>query len=143
MSDPIILAVPPASDLGKLGFALRHEVFVGEQHVPVEIEVDDYDPEATHIVALVDGSVVGVLRIIYLDEHAKFGRVAVARAARGRGLATQMMRFAMELARASGEARFYLTAQLDKLALYEKLGFTAFGEQFEDGGMPHLAMKNY
>jgi predicted GNAT family N-acyltransferase len=143
MSDPIILAVPPTSDLGRLGFALRHEVFVGEQNVPVEIEVDDYDAEATHVVALVDGSVVGVLRIVYLDDHAKFGRVAVAQAARGRGLATQMMRFAMDLARARGEARFYLTAQLDKLALYQKLGFTAFGDQFEDGGMPHLAMKNY
>jgi predicted GNAT family N-acyltransferase len=54
-----------------------------------------------------------------------------------------MMRFAMDLARARGETRFYLTAQLDKLALYQKLGFTAFGEEFEDGGMPHLAMKNY
>jgi predicted GNAT family N-acyltransferase len=54
-----------------------------------------------------------------------------------------MMQHAMELARARGETRFYLTAQIDKLALYEKLGFVAFGDQFQDGGMPHLAMKTY
>jgi predicted GNAT family N-acyltransferase len=53
------------------------------------------------------------------------------------------MKFAMDLARARGETRFYLTAQIDKLALYEKLGFVAYGDQFQDGGMPHLAMKTY
>jgi predicted GNAT family N-acyltransferase len=53
------------------------------------------------------------------------------------------MRVAMDHATSRGETRFYLTAQTDKLALYEKLGFTAFGEEFEDGGMPHLAMKTY
>jgi predicted GNAT family N-acyltransferase len=54
-----------------------------------------------------------------------------------------MMRFAMDLARSRGERRFYLTAQSDKLALYEKLGFAAFGDEFDDAGMPHFAMKTY
>ena len=77
------------------------------------------------------------LRILFLPEHVKIGRVAVGRAARGKGIATAMMRFAMDLARARGETRFYLTAQTDKLALYEKLGFIAFGDEFQEGGMPH------
>jgi predicted GNAT family N-acyltransferase len=143
MSDPLILAVPLFSELGNLGLALRREVFILEQHVPAEEEFDSYDLTATHVVALLDGDVVGALRILFLDEHVKFGRVAVAQSARGRGIASKMMRYAMDLARARGEAKFYLTAQTDKLALYEKLGFIAFGEQFQDGGMPHLAMKNY
>jgi predicted GNAT family N-acyltransferase len=62
---------------------------------------------------------------------------------RGRGIAQAMMKYAMELARGRGETRFYLTSQLDKVKLYEKLGFTAYGEQFEEGGLPHLAMKTY
>lgn len=143
MSDPLILIVPLFSDLGNLGLALRRKVFVDEQHVPPEEEFDSYDLTATHVVALDDGSVVGALRILFLDEHAKFGRVVVAASARGKGIASKMMRFAMEHAAARGESRFYLTAQIDKLALYEKLGFTAFGEAFQDGGMPHLAMKTY
>ena len=143
MSDPLILIVPLFSDLGNLGLALRREVFVHEQHVPPQDEFDSYDLTATHVVAVSDGNVVGCLRIIFLDEHVKFGRVAVAASARGKGIASSMMRVAMEFASSRGETRFYLTAQTDKLALYEKLGFSAFGEEFEDGGMPHLAMKTY
>lgn len=118
-------------------------MFVHEQHVPPEEEFDAYDLTATHVVALLGGDVVGALRILFLDEHAKFGRVAVAASARGKGIASAMMRFAMGHAAGRGETRFYLTAQIDKLALYEKLGFVAFGEEFQDGGMPHLAMKTY
>lgn len=140
---PPILAVPLASDLGALGLELRREVFIVEQNVPEDVERDAYDATATHVVALLDGNVVGVLRILFLPEHVKIGRVAVARSARGKGIAMRLMNFAMALARARGETRFYLTAQTDKLALYEKLGFVAFGEEFEDGGMPHLAMKTY
>ncbi len=143
MAEPLILAVPLFSHLGNLALALRREVFVGEQHVPPDEEFDADDRGATHLVALRDGDVVGTLRILWLDAHAKFGRVAVARAARGNGIATAMMRHAMALAQVRGETRFYLTAQIDKVALYERLGFTAFGEQFQDGGMPHLAMKTY
>jgi len=143
MSAPLILVVPLSSDLANLGLALRRRVFVHEQHVPPELEFDEYDLSATHIVAVLDGDVVGCLRIVFLDEHAKFGRVVVAASARGRGIASAMMRHAMEVARARGETRFYLTAQSDKLALYEKLGFVAFGDEFDDAGMPHFAMKTY
>jgi predicted GNAT family N-acyltransferase len=143
MSDPLILAVPLNSDLGRLALALRADVFVVEQKVPETIERDEYDAAATHVVALQDGAVAGVLRIVFLPEHAKIGRVAVAANARGRGIATSIMHFAMALSRARGETKFYLTSQTDKVGLYEKLGFTVFGDEFEDGGMPHLAMKNY
>jgi len=142
-ADPLILAVPIRSDLGRLALCVRREVFIIEQNVPEEVERDEYDAAATHVVAVVDGDVVGVLRVVFLPEHVKIGRVAVLGKARGQGIATTMMHFAMDLARSRGETRFYLTAQIDKLALYEKLGFAAFGEEFEDGGMPHLAMKNY
>jgi predicted GNAT family N-acyltransferase len=143
MITPLVLAVPLESDLGRLGLALRREVFVGEQHVPEDVEYDSYDDTATHLVALADGDVVGVMRVVFLPEHAKFGRVAVRRNARGQGIASAMMRVAMDSAKARGEARFYLTSQLDKVSLYEKLGFAAYGETFTEGGMPHKSMKNY
>lgn len=143
MSDPLILVVPLASHLGNLALALRRDVFVGEQHVPAEEEFDAYDLTATHVVALDDGDVVGALRILFLPEHVKIGRVVVGRHARGRGIARKMMEFAMRLARSRGETKFYLTAQTDKVGLYQKLGFVAYGQEFQDGGMPHLAMKTY
>ena len=62
---------------------------------------------------------------------------------RGHGIAKQMMLAAMEEAKTKGRDRFYLTAQSDKLGMYEKLGFAAFGPEFQDGGMPHRAMRSY
>ncbi|MEO5807578.1 GNAT family N-acetyltransferase [Devosia sp.] len=143
MTDIIILRVPVFSTLCNAAFALRREVFVIEQKVPEEEEHDSYDLTATHFVAIAEGEVVGTLRVLFLAEHAKIGRVAVKSQWRGHGIAKQLMLAAMTHARSTGQERFYLTAQTDKIGLYEKLGFTAFGEQFQDGGMPHLAMSTY
>lgn len=143
MPQPLLLKVPFHSDLGRLALAVRRQVFILEQQVPESVERDAYDHTATHIVAIVDGNVVGVLRLLFLPEHVKIGRVAVMRERRGLGIAGAMLRFAMAEARAKGASRFYLTAQIDKVPMYEKLGFAAFGEPFEEGGMAHLAMKTY
>lgn len=143
MSQLVILPVPPFSTLCNAAFALRREVFVWEQKVPEEEEHDADDMTATHFVAVADGEVVGTLRLIDRPEHVKIGRVAVRQAYRGRGIAKAMMLAAMDHARAGGRDRFYLTAQSDKLAFYERLGFAAFGPQFMDGGMPHRAMRSY
>ena len=138
-----ILVVPPFSTLCNAAFALRREVFVWEQKVPEEEEHDADDMTATHFVAIAEGEVVGTLRLIDKPEHVKIGRVAVRQSFRGQGIARQMMTAAMDHARAQGRDRFYLTAQSDKLGMYERLGFVAFGPEFQDGGMPHRAMRSY
>lgn len=138
-----ILSVPVFSTLCNAAFALRREVFVWEQKVPEEDEMDDYDLTATHFAAIEDGEVVGTLRLIFLDEHVKIGRVAVRQSFRGRGIAKALLRTAMSYASGKGQDKFYLGAQSDKLAFYESLGFVAFGPEFEDGGMPHRAMRTY
>ena len=138
-----ILPVPIASDLGLLALEIRRQVFIVGQGVPETIERDAYDAEALHLVAIDNGDVVGTLRVVFLSAHAKFGRVAVLPQARGKGIATEMMQLGMELARARGEIRFFLTAQADKTTLYEKLGFVAFGDEFQEAGMPHRAMRTY
>jgi predicted GNAT family N-acyltransferase len=145
MTDEItLLTVPPFSALCNLAFALRREVFVIEQKIPEEEELDAYDLTATHLVALAGGNVVGTLRIMYVPEHAKIGRVVVAQSWRGRGVASRMIRHAMDLAGRKGEKRFYLAAQADKIGFYGALGFTAYGEPFDDGsGIMHLSMKTY
>jgi len=144
MTDAVTaIAVPLASLLGAAGLALRHDVFVIEQNVPIAIERDGYDAGALHVVAIGAGDVVGVLRLVDLGEHAKIGRVAVRQDWRGRGVARILMAHVMDLSRARGQERFYLTAQVDALGLYEKLGFTAFGERFMQAGIEHVAMKTY
>ena len=138
-----ILRVPAFSALCNLAFSLRREVFVWEQNVPEELEHDEYDATATHLVAIIEGEVVGTLRVVDLPEHAKIGRVAVRQQFRGRGVAKAMMQAAMAFAHETGQDKLYLTAQTDKLGMYEKLGFVAFGEIFDDAGMPHRAMRTY
>ncbi len=143
MTEISILRVPANSYLCDGAFALRHEVFVVEQQVPETIERDDYDLTATHFVAIAGGNVVGTLRVVFLAEHAKIGRVAVKSEWRGQGIGKQLMAAAMHFGRKSGENRFFLTAQADKVGLYEKLGFVAFGAPFVEAGMQHLAMSTY
>ena len=143
MSDITILCVPVFSILSNAAFALRKEVFVWEQKVPEEEELDSYDLTATHYVAVAEGNVVATLRLITQPEHTKIGRVAVHQAWRGKGVARKLIEKAMADARGKGQQRFYLTAQSDRLGLYEKLGFVAFGPEFMDGGMPHRAMRDY
>ncbi len=144
MPDITLLTVPVFSTLANAAFALRREVFVIEQQIPEAEEFDADDFTATHVVAIASGNVVATLRIIWTPEHVKLGRVVVSQLWRGQGISTRLLRYAMDLARDKGETRFYLTAQHDKLAVYEKLGFIAFGAPFDDGsGILHLRMKTY
>jgi predicted GNAT family N-acyltransferase len=143
MIEPAIITVPVFSALCNLGFQLRRKVFVFEQKVPAEEEIDADDLTAAHMVAILEGEVCGVLRVLRRDEHIKIGRVAVDVDFRGRGLAAKMMRRVLDDFADESKGRFYLTAQIDKVGLYERFGFKAFGQQFMDGGIPHLAMKTY
>lgn len=142
-TDLTLLAVPVFSPLCNLGFGLRREVFVIEQNVPQEIEHDADDITATHIVGIMDGAVVAVARVLFKPDYAKIGRVAIARSHRGLGLGAGLIRFAVEVAREKGESRCYLESQADKIGFYQRLGFTPYGEEFMDAGIPHVRMRNY
>ena len=122
-------------------FALRIAVFVEEQHVPLEEEIDTHDrTDAVHVAALDGEEVVGTARYVVWQGHAKIGRVAVARSHRGTGLGAGLMGAVMERARAAGLASMVLDAQTYALGFYEKLGFAAEGPVFDDAGIPHRRM---
>ncbi len=125
--------MPPA-------FALRHEVFVDEQAVPVELEIDADDRAAVHLVALRDGEVVGTLRIVAYKGAAKVGRVAVRKDARGAGLGARLMAAAEEYAAKHAFHEVVLDAQLAVTGFYRRLGYAESGEIFDDAGIPHIRM---
>ena len=108
MSDIIILAVPVFSTLANAAFALRREVFVWEQKVPEEEELDSYDLTAIHYVAVAEGNVVATLRLIEQPEHMKIGRVAVHQAWRGKGVARKLIEKAM------AEVKILLVKQISR-----------------------------
>jgi predicted GNAT family N-acyltransferase len=136
--------VRPARDAGEVraALALRHEVFVVEQGVPIEEEIDAHDDDdALHLVAVEDGRVIATCRVVPDGETAKLGRVAVAAAARRRGIASRLLAEGEARARAIGARRIALAAQTDALALYERAGYTPYGGRFMDAGIEHQMME--
>jgi predicted GNAT family N-acyltransferase len=142
-AETTVLAVPVFSTLCNAAFNLRRDVFIGEQNVPLDEEFDADDLTAHHLVAIRDGEVCGTLRVIYTAEYVKIGRVAVGRPWRGLGIASALMARAMEDHAHARQNRFHLAAQKDKLPLYERFGFKAYGDEFLDVDIPHLNMKNF
>lgn len=143
MTDITVLTVPVFSTLCNEGFRLRREVFIIEQKVPPEEEFDADDLTASHVVALMRGDVCGALRVIESENYMKIGRVVTGMPWRGMGVASALLRHAMEEHRERRDGRFHLAAQSDKMGLYQRFGFKAYGDEFLDVGIPHYNMKNF
>jgi len=123
-----------------LAYSIRLEVFVKEQKVPVEIELDEYDKVATHVLALENGTPVGCGRVVFFDEYAKIGRVAVLLSKRKSGVGKMVCEELIKIAREQNAKKVILHAQCVATEFYEKLGFTAEGEIFDDAGIDHISM---
>ena len=121
--------------------ALRRIVFTLEQGVTEELEVDGRDPEAVHFLSSVEGRAVGTARVLVTGRDAKIGRVCVLKEARGTGQGQALITAAVTWAREAGLGRVILGAQIDALGFYEKLGFRAYGDVFDDAGIDHRMME--
>lgn len=118
--------------------SVRVPVFVDEQRVPADIEVDALDEECVHALALdVDGIPIGTAR---LDAEGHIGRVAVIPAWRLRGVGAALMAWLTEVARERGDPRIELSAQLQAIAFYEALGYVASGPVYLEAGIEHRHM---
>ena len=119
--------------------AIRTDVFVDEQGVPPELECDGRDADAMHFLATDDvGNPVGVARLL---ADGQIGRIAVLPAFRRRGIGRRLLDLALDAARARGDGRVWLHAQIDAQDLYLQAGFRIVGERFMEAGIPHIAME--
>ena len=119
--------------------AIRTDVFVDEQGVPPELECDGRDADAMHFLATDEvGNPVGVARLL---ADGQIGRIAVLPAFRRRGIGRQLLDLALDAARARGDGRVWLHAQMDAQDLYLQAGFRIVGERFMEAGIPHIAME--
>ena len=119
--------------------AVREEVFIGEQHVPAELERDALDPLSTHALAtLLDGTPVGAAR---LTPDRRIGRMAVLEAFRGRGIGEAMLAALLDEARRRGWTEVSLHAQVHALPFYARAGFVPAGPVFDEAGIPHRGMR--
>jgi predicted GNAT family N-acyltransferase len=126
-------------ELGEPALKIRLEVFVQEQGVPVELELDGIDPLCVHALASQGaGPVVGTGRLLP-DGH--IGRLAVVRPARGTGVGSALLLALLQAARERGYRQVELFAQVQAQPFYRRFGFVAVGSEFDDAGIAHIAMR--
>jgi predicted GNAT family N-acyltransferase len=122
----------------ELASPIRFEVFVREQRVPAEIELDDRDAQSLHAIAFLEERPVGTARLLP-DGH--IGRMAVLKAHRKKGVGAAMLERLIEAARARGEREVALSAQVHAVAFYRAHGFVEEGAEYEEAGIAHQGMR--
>lgn len=117
---------------------IRLKVFVEEQRVPREIEMDDMDGACLHALAWLDGKAVGTGRLLP-DGH--IGRMAVLGESRALGVGGAILERLVEEARRQGRREVILSAQTHAIGFYRRHGFSEEGKVFEEAGIPHQEMR--
>ncbi len=123
-------------------FAVRLRVFVQEQAVPAEEELDEEDATAIHAVAIEDGTVIGTGRLLLREEaSAQIGRMAVEEPWRRQGVGGLLLQFLEEEARSAGVRRLMLHAQEYVKNFYAAHGYREHGGIFLEAGIRHIEMR--
>jgi len=130
--------VTDPADLEKV-FAIRREVFVGEQNCPPELEWENEDV-SIHFLATVDGEAAGASRWRKTDKGYKLERFAVLKPYRGKGTGQALVQAVLDDLPADANC-IYMHAQIDAVTLYQRFGFVKVGEQFEEAGIQHFTME--
>ena len=119
-------------------YGIRRTVFILEQSVPEEIEMDSLDPTARHVVAYLDDRPVGTGRI---TAEGRIGRMAVLVEHRNRGVGQAILKRLMEIGREIGVPKFILSAQCHAIPFYERMGFEVCSPVFQEADIDHQEME--
>ncbi|WP_318506281.1 GNAT family N-acetyltransferase [Photobacterium leiognathi] len=117
---------------------VREQVFIQEQQIDPEIEFDDLDSAAVHVLVMDGEQPLGTGRIL-ADGH--IGRIAIMKSARGQGLGAKVVQALVKYAQQQGYPRVDLGAQTHAVDFYRKLGFMPYGDEFMEANIPHQAME--
>lgn len=139
MSQDVIVTLGDWTVLGPEATRIRHVVFVDEQKVPVEIELDAFDSVSLHAIARDgDGMALGTGRLLP-DGH--IGRMAVLAPGRGRGVGSRILTALIAAQRQRGDAESVLNAQTHAIAFYARFGYQVASDVYDDAGIPHVTMR--
>jgi predicted GNAT family N-acyltransferase len=122
-------------------FDVRRTVFVHEQNVPEEEEIDQHESEAVHFVLYDEGNASGAGRFRVLDGIGKVERICVLKENRKTGAGVAIMDKIEDYAKSQGIASLKLNAQTQAIPFYSKLGYETVSDEFLDAGIPHRTMK--
>lgn len=123
-------------------FALRKEVFVKEQGVPLSLELDEYDETAVHFLVNEGEYSIATARLREVEPKVgKVERVCVLNNYRGKRLGALIMEAVEQYAKNAEFEKLKLNAQSYAIPFYEKLDYTVTSPEFMDAGIPHRAME--
>jgi predicted GNAT family N-acyltransferase len=121
-------------------YSVRKTVFIHEQNVPAEEEIDQHEDEATHFVMYKDDSPVGAGRFRVFDHYGKVERICVLKEMRKIGAGKAIMDEIEKFASSQGLPKLKLNAQTHAIPFYSGLGYEVISEEFMDAGIPHKTM---
>jgi predicted GNAT family N-acyltransferase len=137
----VVASVATEADMPEVA-ALRTRVFVDEQGVPPEIEQDAADATAVHVLSRDDaGRVVATGRLLVHGPTASIGRMAADAAVRGRGHGGAVLAELHRQAALRGVSEVELHAQVTARRFYERAGYAAVGDEYEEAGIAHITMR--
>ncbi len=117
---------------------IRRQVFINEQKVPEELEWDEFDKTARHVITLTKNHQAIATGRIKADGH--IGRMAVLKAYRQQGIGSEILLTLLGIAKQQHLKSVYLHAQVSAISFYEQHGFVCNSSQFMDAGIPHKSM---
>lgn len=121
-------------------FFVRKEVFIKEQHVSPEEEMDHLDQESSHLVIYDEKEPIGAGRLRLVDGYGKLERICVLKSHRSLGIGNLIIQALEEAAAKQGAVQFMLNAQTQAVPFYEKHGYKVVSEEFLDANIPHVKM---
>ena len=138
MKTELRIEVMPWDKAREQATRIRFAVFVDEQKVPQEIELDEHDDASLHVIAFEKENPIGTARLLP-DGH--IGRMAVLKRFRKKGAGALMLTTLMKMAKLLGHKEIILSAQTHAVPFYRKHGFAEEGAEYIEAGIPHLNMR--
>ena len=135
-----LIRVAASSEDRLRSFTVRGIVFCGEQGVPYDIERDEFEDDAVHVLGEIGDEPVAAGRVRFLEDFAKLERIAVRQPYRGQGIGSEVTEFLVTLAQERSYSSYRMHAQSHLETFYGKLGFRAVGEPFLEADIEHLLM---
>lgn len=119
---------------------VRKSVFVNEQHVPPDIEIDEFESVSTHFIGYSNENPVAASRLRFVGAYGKLERICVLSPHRGQSYGKMMIDYMENEIKRTGFSKAKLNAQTHARKFYEALGYHAISEEFMDAGIPHITM---
>lgn len=136
-----VILIKPWQEAKSEAYAIRKLVFIEEQGVPEDMELDEFDSLAQHALAYLDSQAIGTARLVTMPGNiGRIGRMAVLAAYRRGGIGTQLLRTLLQQATSQNMVKIELHAQLSAIPFYEQFGFIAQGDIYDEAGIAHRDM---